>query len=87
MNWTEEDEKTAKQEYLLMIGALCETEEFNGEWKGQWDAFERETFNGRKVKLKGDREKYMAYWVEDQKIINDANWNKIEKEEDNDEYI
>ena len=34
--------------------------------------------------IKGDKNKYMRYWLENQKIINDLNWNKIE---DEDEYF
>lgn len=86
MTWSKEDELKAKEEYLLMIDALRNTEEFNGEWKGEWDSFEKEAFNGRKVKVKGDKDKYMAYWIENQKIINDANLNKFDIEEDN-EYF
>lgn len=80
MNWTSEDENMAKKEYLSMIGALKATDEFKTEWKGHWDAFEKEGF-GRKVMVKGDKNKYMMYWLENQKIINDNNWNVIEKEE------
>lgn len=81
MIWSKEDELKAKEEYLSMIDALSNTEEFDGEWKGEWDSFEKEAFNGRKVKVEGDKDKYMAYWIKNQKIINDANWNKIDTEE------
>lgn len=80
MNWTLEDEALAKKEYLSMIGALKATDEFKSEWKGEWDSFEREAF-GRKIRVKGDKHKYMLYWIENQKIINDPDWDKIEKEE------
>lgn len=78
MNWTKEDEVQVYREYLLMIDALCNTEEFESEWKGQWESFHTEAFNGRKVTIKGDKEKYMTYWVENQKIINDPDWDKID---------
>lgn len=86
MNWTKEDEIKAKEEYLSMIDALRNTEEFNVEWKGHWEPIDKEAFNGRKTTVKGDREKYMLYWIENQKIINDNDWNKIDLKEDN-EYI
>lgn len=86
MTWTIEDEQNAKREYLSMIGALCETEEFEGEWKGEWDSFTKETFDGRKVKVKGDREKYMQYWLQNQSIINDSDWNKLDDKKE-DEYF
>ena len=77
MKWTIEDEINAKEEYLLMIDALQNADEFNVEWKGEWDSFERETFTGRKVIVQGDKEKYMNHWIENQKIINDNDWNNI----------
>lgn len=81
MNWTIEDEKVAKEEYLSMIGTLRTTDELKSEWKGEWETYTKEVF-GRKVSVKGDKHKYMLYWIENQKIINDSNWNKIEKEEE-----
>jgi hypothetical protein len=77
MKWTLEDEIKAKEEYLSMISAFQIADEFAGEWKGQWDNFEKETFTGKKVNVKGDKEKYMNYWIENQKIINDNEWNNI----------
>ena len=77
MKWTKQYEELAKIEYLSMIDTLKNTDEFNGEWKGKWDSFEKETFGGRKAIIKGDKEKYMNYWIENQKIINDNDWDKI----------
>lgn len=77
MKWTLDDEIKAEGEYLAMIGALQFADEFAGEWKGQWENFEKETFTGKKVTVKGDKEKYMNYWIENQKIINDNEWNNI----------
>lgn len=81
MNWTSDDEQQAKKEYLSMIGALKSTEEFKSEWKGHWEPASTETFSGKKITVKGDKNKYMMYWLENQKVINDNNWNVIEKQE------
>lgn len=80
-NWTSIDEQQAKKEYLSMIGALKATDEFKSEWKGHWESEQVENFAGKKTTVKGDKQKYMTYWLENQKIINDNNWNVIEKEE------
>ena len=77
MKWTVDDEIKAREEYLLMISTLQIADEFAGEWKGQWDNFHKETFTGKKVIVKGDKDKYMNYWIENQKIINDNEWNNI----------
>lgn len=85
MKYEAADEKLAKEEYLKMIDTLQSSDEFEHEWKGQWNDFEKQVFGGKVMKVKGDRDKYMKYWLENQSIINDLNWDKIEKEED--EYI
>lgn len=81
-NWTEEEEKLAKEEYLLMIDTLRNADEFHNEWVGEWDDFSRESFGKKKRMIKGDRDKYMKYWIEDQKIINDKDWDKLKDEEE-----
>lgn len=85
MNWTKEEENQAKEEYLHMLSALQNSEEFSHEWSGKWDDSEKEIFGGRKRLIKGDKHKYIKYWIENQSIINDQNWNKINENED--EYI
>lgn len=84
MNWTKEEEAAAKKEYLSLIDSLSTAEEFEHEWIGEWDDHEKQTFGKRKTKVKGDKHKFMKYWLEDQDIINDVNWNKIDNE---DEYF
>lgn len=84
MSWTKLEEETAKKEYLLMIDTLYKNDEFKHEWTGSWDDFKKETFGKKPQKIKGDKNKYMKYWLENQKIINDNNWNKITEE---DEYF
>ena len=84
MSWTKLEEETAKKEYLLMIDTLCKNEEFKHEWTGSWEDFYKETFGKKPQKIKGDKNKYMKYWLENQKIIKDLNWNKITEE---DEYF
>ena len=81
-NWTNLEEKQAREEYLSMIDALLSSEEFKNVWTGHWDDFYKETF-GKKTKLtKGDKYKFMKTWLDNQKIINDSDWNKIEKDDD-----
>lgn len=82
MNWTKQEEESAKKEYLLMIGALKDSDEFENEWVGEWDDFSKNSFGKKSTKVKGDKNKYMKYWLEDQKIINDSNWNKINDYDD-----
>ena len=77
MNYTEQEEIEAKKEYLLMIGALTSSQEFSNEWAGEWDDFEKQSFGKKSQKIKGDKNKYMKYWLENQEIINDSEWDKI----------
>lgn len=86
MKYTKQEEKEAKIEYLLMIDTLKSSTEFSNDWVGQWDDFEKTGFADKKHIVKGDKEKYMRYWIENQKIINDISWNVIDKDED-DEYF
>jgi hypothetical protein len=83
MNCTKQEEELAKKEYLSMIDALKSAEEFEHDWSGNWDDFEKESFGRKKTMVKGDKHKYMKYWLENQDIINDSEWNKIN---DNDEW-
>lgn len=82
MNWTKQEEDLAKKEYLSMIGALTASEEFENEWTGEWDDFEKSSFGRKSVKIKGDKHKYMKYWMDDQSILNDTDWNKIDSEDE-----
>lgn len=82
MNYTNKEEELAKQEYLSMIDALKSAEEFEHDWSGNWDDFEKESFGRKKTIIKGDKNKYMKYWLENQAIINDLDWNKINNDED-----
>ena len=78
MKWTINEEKAAKQEYLSMIDTLKSSEEFKNVWTGVWDDFQVESFGKKKSNIKGDKHKYMKYWLENQKIINDPDWDKIQ---------
>ena len=82
--WTKNEEFTAQKEYLSMIDTLRATDEFSDEWCGKWEDFDKEIFGGKIRKVKGDKHKFMKYWLENQNIINDNNWNKITEE---DEYF
>lgn len=84
MKWTKDEENAAKKEYLSMIDALKSAEEFEHEWVGEWNDQEKQTFGKKRTKIKGDKHKFMKYWLEDQEIINDSNWDKIDSE---DEYF
>ena len=84
MSWTKQEEELAKKEYLLMIATLSKNDEFKHDWTCNWDDFEKTSFGKKTQIIKGDKNKYMRYWLENQKIINDLNWNKIE---DEDEYF
>ncbi|MDR1018988.1 MAG: hypothetical protein LBM02_09855 [Lachnospiraceae bacterium] len=86
MKWSKEEEDIAKEEYLLMMDALRNSDEFGSEWKGKWDSYETETFAGKKIKVKGDRDKYMSYWIENQKVINDSNWNDFSNNNNDEDY-
>ena len=85
-SWTNKEEELAKQEYLSMIDALRSADEFQNEWIGEWEDSRKETFGKKGTLIKGDKNKYMKYWIENQKILNDQDWNKITKDE-YDEYI
>ena len=88
MKWTINEEKAAKQEYLSMIDTLKTAEEFEHDWCGHWEDFEKEVFGRKKIKVKGDKAKFMKYWLEDQAIINYDNWNNITNEDNyEDEYF
>lgn len=81
--WLDKEEELAKEEYLSIIDTLRNSDEFENDWTGEWNDFPKDTF-GKKIKMmKGDRNKFMKYWIENQKIINDLDWNNI-KEEDGD---
>ena len=91
--WNKIEEELAKEEYLLMIDTLRNSEEFENDWTGEWHDFKKESF-GKKIKtVKGDKNKFMKYWIENQDIINDTDWANILKNDDNnnltneDEYI
>ena len=84
MKWTKNEESEAKKEYLSMIDALTIAEEFQHDWTGYWEDFEKNTFGRKTSIMKGDKNKFMKYWFENQDIINDKNWDKITEE---DEYI
>lgn len=86
MNWSNEEETEAKQEYLSMVGALKGSGEFDNEWVGQWEDFHTVVFGRKDTKVKGDRIKYMNYWVENQKVLNDNDWDKIKKEEEDEHF-
>lgn len=79
MKYTKREEELAKEEYLQMIDTLQNSEEFENEWCGEWDDFAKETFGKKGVLAKGDKNKYMKYWIENQKIINDDDWARVEK--------
>jgi len=81
MTWTIKEEEIAKKEYEVFKEALFKNSEFSNEWKGYWEDRHDEAF-GRKTVIKGDKKKYMNYWIKNRDIINDDNWDKIEKEED-----
>lgn len=72
MIWDKEEEQIAKEEYLLMVSTLNLEEEFENEWKGHWDDKEVETFAGRISTIKGDRDKYMKYWVQNKIALEDV---------------
>lgn len=82
MNWTKKEEELAKIEYLSMVGTLKSSEEFENEWIGEWDDCSKSSFGKKSVKVKGDKHKFMRYWLENQSILNDSNWNKINDEDD-----
>jgi hypothetical protein len=82
MNWSKQEEELAKKEYLSMIGALKDSDEFENEWVGEWEDFSRNSFGKKSTKVKGDKNKYMRYWLENQALINDSNWNKINDDDD-----
>ena len=86
MSWTKQEEELAKKEYLLMIDTLSKNDEFKHDWTCSWDDFEKTSFGKKSQIIKGDKNKYMRYWLENQKIINDLNWNKIEDEEEWENY-
>lgn len=73
-----QEEKLAEEEYLSMIDTLQSSSEFENEWTGNWNNFYKECFGKKDVLIKGDKEKYMKYWIENQKIINDLDWDKVE---------
>ena len=87
-NWTIQEESEAKKEYLLMVDTLKDSEEFSKDWNGNWEDELREVFGHKKTKVKGDKTKYMKYWLENQALFNDLdNWNKIDNKEETDEYF
>ena len=81
MKWTKNEESEAKKEYLSMIDALKIAEEFQHDWTGHWEDFNKNSFGRKTSIVKGDKNKFMKYWFENQDIINDKNWNKITEDE------
>lgn len=86
-SWTDKEEELAKEEYLLLISALQNSNEFENEWVGEWDDFKKESFGKKSTTVKGDKNKFMKYWIDDQKIINDTDWDKINTEDDYDREV
>lgn len=82
--WSKKDEEQAKKEYDSMISLFKESDEIGNEWRGHWDSIEKKLFNGKTVVVKGDKDKYMKYWIDNQSIINDTDWDKIDS---SDEYF
>ena len=83
MKYDEKDEELAKKEYLSMIDTFSDFEEFSHEWKGHWDDIQKESFSGRIVTIKGDKDKYMRHYLETKKVIEDLdNWDKLDLEMD-----
>lgn len=87
MKWTKEEEELGKKEYLLILDTLVSSEEFENVWSGEWDDFKKESFGKKPTLMKGDKHKFMKYWKENQEIINDEDWNKINIEDDYNEYF
>lgn len=69
MEWTLEDEKQAKKEYLSLIDTLRLEPEFELEWKGFWDDKMIESFTGKMTLIKGDKHKYMRHYIKNNKIF------------------
>ena len=83
MKYDKKDEELAKKEYLSMIDTFSDFEEFGHEWKGHWDDIQKESFSGRIVTIKGDKDKYMRHYLETKKVIEDLdNWDKLDLEMD-----
>ena len=85
MKYTKQEEQEARTEYQLVIDTLMASSEFQNEWKGHWEDRRKQAFGNKPTKIKGDREKFMRYWIEDQKILKDTDWNKLS--EDDNEYF
>lgn len=83
MKYDKKDEELAKKEYLSMIDTFSDFEEFSHEWKGHWDDIQKESFSGRIVTIKGDKDKYIRHYLETKKVIEDLdNWDKLDLEMD-----
>lgn len=81
MKYDKQDEELAKKEYLSMIDTFSNLEEFSHEWKGHWDDVEKESFTGRMVTIKGDRDKYMKHYLETKEVIeNMDSWDRLDEE-------
>ena len=85
--YTKQEEEQAHREYLQMVDALRGTPEFSNEWTGKWDDFMIQHFGKNPRRVAGDKKKFMKHWIENQKVINDTDWDKIETDNNDNEWL
>ena len=79
MEWLIEDEENAKKEYFLMIDTLKNEPEFENEWGGHWEDEMKENFMGRVTKIKGDKDKYMKYYLKNKNAVEFDNFENLDE--------
>lgn len=81
MKWTIEEENEAKEEYLKILDTLLKSGMKN-EWVGEWEDSFKQSFGKKKQLVKGDKHKYMKYYLKNKEVLSDNNWYKITEDED-----
>ena len=64
------EEALAKEEYLKVIKTL--KQEGLGSWTGEWDDQVKPNKFGRDIISKGDKQKFLKYYQEEQKLLKDS---------------
>lgn len=63
------EEKLAREEYDRLMSIADSMDGFNSLWVGHWDDLEVSSFGKKKRIIKGDKNNFMKYWRDNQKIL------------------
>lgn len=86
MKYTKQEEQEAREEYDRLISSLSQDEEMMFKFKGHWEDKEIKNKFNRTIIEKGDKDKFIKFYLEDKKIIEDGMNLDIETILNNEKY-